>query len=581
MKKKLTLLIGLFAAAFAGCVKDEEPVLPETGDAPVKINEAYSNGGRSTYGDLDWIELYNNSDAAFNVGGYVLYDKIDKSEKVIIPTNTTIAARGFLVVEVDVDGGFGLSSSGDMVHLEDTEGRLIDKIEFGAQTPEQAAARVPDGSDNIILQTPTRGASNNGVVATPSVTGLAHAPVSPTSDEDVTVTATVTAGEGTLTSVKIQWTLNTATQPDIAMTNTAASYSATIPKQAAGSEIAYSVVAINSAGGSSTVPGTPYTVRNASSTDYSGLVINEVDGNGKFIEIYNKGTAAIPLAGVTLVKNESATWWTGGAATVGAGEYHVISNGVQSGITADETTGASGISPKQNVQFQLKDPSGNELDAFLRSNGGNLSDGVTPDYGSGTKYSFSRCPDGVGAFGLAVPSSKAANPFTPAGAIATNDSPVNYADLVINEVDGNGKFIEIYNKGAAAISLENVKLYKNLSSLWWTGGSTATIAAGGYYTIVESGGSVAGASEYTGASGISPKKTVRFDLIAPGASMSIDVFARVKADNVLDANCTPDYSSGTKYSFSRCPDGTGTFGLAVPSCNAANPATAAGDIVTN
>ena len=582
MKTKLTLLIGLLATAFVGCVKDETPVLPETGDAPVKINEAYSNGGRSTYGDLDWVELYNNSDAAFDVSGYVLYDKIDKSEKVTIPANTTIAARGFLVVEVDIDGGFGLSSSGDMVHLEDTEGRLIDKIEFGAQTPEQAAARVPDGSDNIVLQTPTRGASNNGVVATPSITGLAHAPVSPTSDEDVTVTAIVTAGEGTLASVKIQWTLNAAPQTDITMTNTATSYSATIPKQAAGSEIAYSVVAVNSAGGSSTLIGTPYTVRN-STVDYSNLVINEVDGNGKFIELYNKGAAAIPLAGVTLVKNESATWWTGGAATIGAGEYHVISNGVQEGITADETTGASGISPKKTVRFDLIAPDAStSIDVFARVKADNVLDAnCTPDYSSGTKYSFSRCPDGTGAFGLAVPSSKAANPFTPAGAIVTNNSPVNYADLVINEVDGNGKFIEIYNKGAAAISLENVKLYKNLSSLWWTGGNTATIAAGGYYTIVESGGSVAGATEYTGASGISPKKTVRFDLIAPDASTSIDVFARVKADNVLDANCTPDYSSGTKYSFSRCPDGTGAFGLAVPSCNAANPGTAAGDIVTD
>jgi hypothetical protein len=73
---------------------------------------------------------------------------------------------------------------------------------------------------------------------------------------------------------------------------------------------------------------------------------------------------------------------------------------------------------------------------------------------------------------------------------------------------------------------------------------------------------------------------VRFDLIAPNASMSIDAFARVKADNVLDADCTPDYGSGTKYSFSRCPDG-GAFGLAVPSCNSANPATAAGNIETN
>ncbi|MDR2292739.1 MAG: lamin tail domain-containing protein [Prevotellaceae bacterium] len=577
-------MICLFAATFTGCLKDQPPVLPETGDSPVKINEAYSNGGRSTYGTFDWVELYNDSDEAIAIDGYVLYDKTDKTEKIVISSSTIIAARGFLLVEVDVAGGFGLSSGGDMVYLEDNSGLLIDQIEFGALTPEQSYARNPDGSTTFKVQTPTPGVSNNGIVAQPIITDLAHNPTSPTNDEDVSVSATVTAGEGALTSVKLQWTLNAAPQTEITMTNTADVYSATITKQAAGSEIAYSVVAVNSAGGASTLLGT-YTVRDAAVIDYSGLVINEIDGNGKFIELYNKGTDEIPLAGLTLVKNENATWWTGGATTVAAGGYYVISNGVQTGITADETTGASGISPKQNLKFQLKDPADNELDVFFRSNGGNLGDGVTPKYDETTpKYAFARCPDGIGAFGLAESSCKAANPFTSAGPIVTDGSAVKYTDLVINEIDGNGKFVEIYNKGTTAISLENVTIYKNISHdntlLWWTGGSTAIVAAGGYYTIAQAGGA-AGANEYNGNGGISAKKTVRFDLIAPDASMSIDVFARVKADNVLDADCSPDYSQNPKYSFSRCPDGTGNFGLAAPSCNAANPATPAGNIETN
>ncbi|MDR1552804.1 MAG: lamin tail domain-containing protein [Prevotellaceae bacterium] len=578
-------LICLFAATVTSCLKDEPPVLPETGDSPVKINEAYSNGGRSTYGAIDWVELYNDSDEAVDVSGYILYDKVDKIAKIIVTSNTTIAARAFLLVEVDVTGGFGLGSGGDMVYLEDSNGLLVDRIEFGALTPEQSYARNPDGSDVFKIQTPTPGVSNNGAVAQPSITDLAHTPASPTNDEDVIVTATVTAGEGTLTSVKVQWTLNTTPQTDITMTNAADVYSATIVKQVAGSAIAYSVVATNSAGGTSTVSGT-YTVRDATVIDYTGLVINEIDGNGKFIELYNKGTVDIPLAGVTLVKNESATWWTGGAATLAAGEYYTISQSGQTDPGADETTGASGISPKQNLKFQLKDPDDNELDVFFRSNGEALGTIVIPAYDATTpKYAFARCPDGIGAFGLAEPSCDIANPFVPAGAIATDGgTTVKYSDLVINEVDGNGKFVEIHNKGTVPISLENVTIYKNISlanTLWWTGGSTVTIAAGGFYTIAQSGGA-AGADEYTGNGGISPKKTVRFDLIAPDASMSIDVFARVKADdNTLDANCTPDYGSAPQYSFSRCPDGTGTFGLAAPSCNSANPATSAGAIETN
>jgi hypothetical protein len=328
MKKVFFTLMCLFAIAIS-CTKDEPPVLPETGDSPIKINEAYSNGGRATYGTLDWVELYNNSDAVVNISGYVLYDKIDKSEKVTIPSGTTIAARGFFTIDVDVDGGFGLSSGGDVVYLEDAEGKLVDNIEFGALTPEQSWARVPDGSDDSKVQTPTPNASNNDVAAPP-------------------VEAVV---------------------------------------------------------------------------DYTGLVINEVDGNGKFIELYNSSTTTVPLAGVTLKKDEESTWWTGGAASITAGGYYVISNGNQSGITADETTGASGISAKKNVKFELFVPDNDTpVDAFARrTSSGNWGDDTSPDYSKTTpKYSFSRCPDGTGNFGLAVPSSNAANPATAEGPIEAN-----------------------------------------------------------------------------------------------------------------------------------------------------------------
>ncbi len=219
MKKRsiVAAICLLTASIFSSCVEDEKPILPQ-GGSPVKINEAYSNGGRSTYGSIDWVELYNPSDDEVNVGGFVLSDKADKAEKVSIPANTTIAARGYLVVEVDVEGGFGLSSSGDLVYLYDTDGLIVDEFSFGALGVNEATARVPDGSETLKVQTPTRGASNSGAVAVPSVSDVAHAPTSPTAEEDVTVSATVTAGEGTIASVTLKWKLNAVAQTDIAMT---------------------------------------------------------------------------------------------------------------------------------------------------------------------------------------------------------------------------------------------------------------------------------------------------------------------------------------------------------------------------
>ena len=43
----------------------------------------------------------------------------------------------------------------------------------------------------------------------------------------------------------------------------------------------------------------------------SALVINEIDGNGKFVEIYNNSDKELSLEGVTLHKNEKGTWCTG------------------------------------------------------------------------------------------------------------------------------------------------------------------------------------------------------------------------------------------------------------------------------
>jgi hypothetical protein len=578
MKKILYITAICFLAITAiSCLKDEPPVIPEMTDSPVTINEAYSNGGRSTYGAIDWVELYNDSDQAIDISGYLLYDKADKIEKVTVPTGTILAARGFFTIDVDVVGGFGLSSGGDMVYLEDNTGNLIDQIEFGALTPEQAYARNPDGSTIFKVQTPTPGVSNNGAVVTPAITNVTHIPASPTNTEDVVISATVVAGEGTLSSVKVQWTLDASAQSDIPMTNVGDAYSATIPQQAANAVIAYSVVALNSVGGTTTVAGT-YTVRDAAVVDYTGLVINEVDGNGKFVELYNKSAAAISLTGVMLVKNESVTWWTGGAVSITAGGFYTIA---QSGgdPSPNESNGNGGISSKQNLQFELKQPDGNTvIDQFLRTNGTALGTSVTPAYDATPKYSFSRCPDG-GAFGLAVPSCNTANPALPAGPIVTDGSAVDYSKLVINEIDGNGKFVEIFNNGTVAVSLTDITLYKNETTLWWTGGAV-NISAGGFYTIAQSGQTPVGVSESTGNGGISPKKTVKFEMRAPNG-FHIDAYARVKADGILDADCTPDYGSGTKYSFSRCPDGTGAFGLAVPSCNVANPATAVGPIVTN
>ncbi|MDD3664538.1 MAG: lamin tail domain-containing protein, partial [Bacteroidales bacterium] len=129
----------------------------------VKMNEMFSKGVET---DPDWIEIYNASTVAVDLSGYKIYDSGGQSgskPKKEFPAGTTIEAGGFFVIVVDdADAsGFGLSSSGEEVWLEDASGAVIDNAVFPAMVDGQSYGRKPDGSDNMVIFTEiTRGTSN-------------------------------------------------------------------------------------------------------------------------------------------------------------------------------------------------------------------------------------------------------------------------------------------------------------------------------------------------------------------------------------------------------------------------------------
>lgn len=138
----------------------------------IKMNEIQSRG---VAGDLDWIELYNSSSAPVNISGYRIYDSGGQGgtkPKKPFPAGTTIPAKGFYVIITDTASftgdlsGFGLSSSGEKVWLEDTTtGTIIDTVTFGATAnATQTYGRGPDGGKWTVLTTSTRGKSNGSIV---------------------------------------------------------------------------------------------------------------------------------------------------------------------------------------------------------------------------------------------------------------------------------------------------------------------------------------------------------------------------------------------------------------------------------
>lgn len=131
---------------------------------PVKINEAFSRG---VAGNLDWVEIYNPSNVAVSLSGYQIYDSGGKSgakPKMVFPAGASAPARGFYVITVDDTSaaGFGLSSGGDEIWLEDPASALVDNVKIPAMPVETSSyARIPDGADNWqIITNATKGTPN-------------------------------------------------------------------------------------------------------------------------------------------------------------------------------------------------------------------------------------------------------------------------------------------------------------------------------------------------------------------------------------------------------------------------------------
>jgi len=142
------------------------------GAPSIVLNEIYSRG---TVEAPDWVEIYNNSDSPADISGYKVYDPGGQSgskPKKEIPAGTVLPGRGFYVIVVDdgSESGFGLSSGGDEVWLENTSGNVIDNVAHPAFEPTQSYGRVPDGTGSWqILNTITRGSANDDTPPAPVI----------------------------------------------------------------------------------------------------------------------------------------------------------------------------------------------------------------------------------------------------------------------------------------------------------------------------------------------------------------------------------------------------------------------------
>lgn len=136
--------------------------------------------------------------------------------------------------------------------------------------------------------------------------------------------------------------------------------------------------------------------------------LNELDGNAKFIELYNLSDAAVDIAGMGLVKDEQKTVYIAPRGTVIAPRAFLVLHGNAEDYGHGFT---SGLSADKATRIDLLDSAGTLIDTF--ANPPSDPTGTWQDKGlwSGKagQRSFSRFPDGTGGWHLAASTPEGAN----------------------------------------------------------------------------------------------------------------------------------------------------------------------------
>lgn len=167
---------------------------------PVVINEWMAdNVGPGGFADpadglfQDWFELFNPNATAVNLGGYHLTDNLANPTKFVIPSNTVIAARGFLLVWADENGSQNLATNSDHLHANfrlNNGGEVLGlfapdglspqhTVTFSTQFLNVSQGLFPDGAvgTSYLMTNWTPRASNHlGLPPTPNITAITSEP---------------------------------------------------------------------------------------------------------------------------------------------------------------------------------------------------------------------------------------------------------------------------------------------------------------------------------------------------------------------------------------------------------------------
>lgn len=163
--------------------------------------------------------------------------------------------------------------------------------------------------------------------------------------------------------------------------------------------------------------GTPSEGGSSSSSMGTGdVVVNEIDANLDWVELYNKGDGAFDLGGLTLADSDGAggpkvdeaiIFPAGTTIAAGASLFILGKQDVSPGEQEPQTECAPGTSPCFFAPFGLSDGDGDEI--FLLDGDSLVSSSAYPAAAAGDGETWCRVPDGTGEFEVCTPTPGAAN----------------------------------------------------------------------------------------------------------------------------------------------------------------------------
>lgn len=283
-------------------------------------------------------------------------------------------------------------------------------------------------------------------------------------------------------------------------------------------------------------------------SDIKGLFINEVcTGGGKdWIEFYNASDTEISLAGMHVQDNkgnENEYTFPDGA-SINAKGYYVVEE------TTDFSFGLGG----SGDEVHLLDAGYVPVDEIVVP--------AMEDF-----WTYSRTIDGGDAwdtvYGGTRGRSNSGTPDTPeTGDEPETDPSADYGAIRLNEINGNDKFIELYNSSDKDINIAGMYIDKDEETKFTAPGNTV-IAAHGFLTVWSEKAVEAGTAgqdyPYILESGLSADKSVKIEIFSPDGT-SIDVFENlsVSLGETWGEN-DGKYDSSDKGSFARDTDGSGRW----------------------